>query len=129
MIEPLDGEDHYTEKLFKFSTLPTYYGRPIIPDRIKSRVEFGLNENQRYYLCPQSTNKFHPDIDRIFADILIADTNLINDPSFANMSNIEHSYQQLNIEARASKDSIKDVISRFDGPTKAKARIESQKGK
>ena len=73
LIEPLDGDDHYTEKLFKFSTLPTYYGRPLIPDRIKSRVEFGLNENQRYYLCPQSTIKFHPDIDRIFAEILMGD--------------------------------------------------------
>ena len=50
-----------------------------------------------------------------------ADTNLINEPSFANLSNIEHRYQQLNIEARASKDSIKDVISRFDKPTKSKS--------
>ena len=73
LIEPPDGDEHYTEKLFKFSTLPTHYARPQIPQQMKSRVEFGLDEKQRYYLSPQSTIKFHPDIDKIFAQILTGD--------------------------------------------------------
>ena len=73
MIEPPDGASHYTEQLFRFSNLPAYYRRPAIPESLKSRVDFGLEEKQRYYFCPQSTIKFHPDVDKIFADILKGD--------------------------------------------------------
>ena len=73
LIEPVDAKEHYSENLYCFSTLPTFYYRPNIPERLKSRAEFGFDEKQHIYFCPQSTIKFHPDVDKIFAQILIGD--------------------------------------------------------
>tara|TARA_B100000809_G_scaffold135744_1_gene133331 strand:- start:973 stop:2934 length:1962 start_codon:yes stop_codon:yes gene_type:complete len=73
LIEPADAKEHYSENLYCFSTLPTFYYRPNIPERLKSRAEFGLDENQHIYFCAQSTIKFHPDVDNIFAQILKGD--------------------------------------------------------
>jgi len=73
LIEPADAKEHYSENLNCFSTLPTFYYRPNIPERLKSRAEFGFDENQHIYICPQSTIKFHPDVDKIFAQILKRD--------------------------------------------------------
>ncbi len=75
LIEPRDGDQHYTETLRQFASLPTYYARPDLPSRLKSRDEFGLSEDQNLYLCPQSAIKFHPDIDNIFLQILESDQN------------------------------------------------------
>ena len=49
LIEPLDAEEHYSERLHRFSTLPTYYLRHKIPERLKSRADFGFDEKQRIY--------------------------------------------------------------------------------
>ncbi|HIB20478.1 MAG TPA: tetratricopeptide repeat protein [Rhodospirillales bacterium] len=73
LIEPADAKEHYSENLYCFSTLPTFYYRPNIPERLKSRAEFGFDEKQHIYFCPQSTIKFHPDVDKIFAKILKGD--------------------------------------------------------
>ena len=73
LIEPLDAEEHYSERLHRFSMLPTYYLRHKIPERLKSRADFGFDEKQRIYFCPQSAIKFHPDVDDLFAQILRED--------------------------------------------------------
>tara|TARA_A100000164_G_C21938349_1_gene789268 strand:+ start:1764 stop:3782 length:2019 start_codon:yes stop_codon:yes gene_type:complete len=68
--EPASGSEHYSEKLFKLNTLPTFYLPIQIPKKMKNRYELGLSSSCLIYLCPQNIIKYHPDIDIIFASIL-----------------------------------------------------------
>lgn len=72
LLEPDDGDGHYTEKLVRLASLPTYYARPPVPAQPPSRGRFGLDEST-LYLCPQNLRKFHPDFDPLVAGILRAD--------------------------------------------------------
>jgi len=71
LIEPDDGDAHYSERLIQLQSLPTYYFRPEVEPA--SRDCFELNERTHIYLCPQSLFKFHPDFDAVLAGILAAD--------------------------------------------------------
>ena len=77
LIESVEANKHYTEKLILFDNLPTYYQKPIVPERLKTRTEFGLDESKTIYFCPQTAFKFHPDIDVVFAQIIEQDPNAI----------------------------------------------------
>ena len=70
LTEPTTGSKHYSEKLYKLNTLPTFYLPIQIPKKMKKRTEFGLSSSCLLYLCPQNIIKYHPDIDFIFATIL-----------------------------------------------------------
>lgn len=70
LTEPTTGSKHYSEKLYKLNTLPTFYLPIQIPKKMKKRREFGLSSSCLLYLCPQNIIKYHPDIDFIFATIL-----------------------------------------------------------
>ena len=72
--EPLDAKEHYTERLFLPKRLVTYFYRPERPTEIASREKFGLSEDCKLYVCPQSIFKFHPDFDDILGKILRQDT-------------------------------------------------------
>lgn len=73
LIEREDAQDDYSESLVLFSRLPCYYYSRIIPKKIYSRQVFGLPEKARLYGCPQSLFKFHPDFDKILAQIAEGD--------------------------------------------------------
>ncbi|NQV57796.1 MAG: hypothetical protein HQ503_18180, partial [Rhodospirillales bacterium] len=75
LIETEIADDHYSEKLFRLSSLPTYYYFPDLPKIFKSRVEFGLPEDRNIYVCLQSVIKHHPDLDEIIGGILRGDKN------------------------------------------------------
>ena len=72
-LEPAQADGHYSERLVRLGTLPTFYYRPAKPARAKSRKELGLEEGCTLYLCPQSVYKLHPDFDEVIAGILKAD--------------------------------------------------------
>ncbi|MFC1491982.1 tetratricopeptide repeat protein [Nitrospinota bacterium] len=72
-LEPEGAEGHYSEKLVRFSSLPTYYYQPRISGPPRSRSFFGFAEDEHVYLCPQSLFKFHPDFDDPLGEILRAD--------------------------------------------------------
>ncbi|MFQ5904771.1 MAG: hypothetical protein ACE5JO_13895, partial [Candidatus Binatia bacterium] len=72
-LEPEGAEGHYSEKLVRFSRLPTYYYKPRILGAPKSRAFWGFSEDAHIYLCPQSLFKFHPDFDDYLGEILRAD--------------------------------------------------------
>ena len=72
-LEPPNAGTHYTEKLVRLRHLPLYYSRPVCRVPLKSRGEFGFNENQTLYLCPQSLFKLHPDFDEVIGQILQKD--------------------------------------------------------
>lgn len=73
LIEGEGAEAHYSERLYTMKSLPTRYARPEIPQRLKSRAEFGLEADKRVYLCQQSVIKHHPDLDLMIAEILRGD--------------------------------------------------------
>jgi protein O-GlcNAc transferase len=72
-IEPEDADHHYSERLIRFSRLPTCYEPLLIPDAIPTRAELGLAETGTLYGCPQSLFKFHPDFDAVLAAIAEGD--------------------------------------------------------
>ncbi|MEE3000158.1 MAG: tetratricopeptide repeat protein [Pseudomonadota bacterium] len=75
LIEIDGAGEHYSEKLYKLNTLPTYYYPIEIPSDLLTKSEFGCPPNLTLYLCPQSAIKHHPDLDFIFREILKADKN------------------------------------------------------
>jgi predicted O-linked N-acetylglucosamine transferase (SPINDLY family) len=72
-LEPPDAEAHYTEQLVLLENLPTYYIRPPAPSGPLTKDRFGLQENQRCYLCTQNLRKYHPDFDPLVGDLLRGD--------------------------------------------------------
>ncbi len=85
VIEPVDADEHYTEKLVQFDKLPCYYDPPETEKFQLPKSEFGFEETENIYICPQSLQKLHPSFDPFFGDILRNDPNgkiiLIRDKS------------------------------------------------
>lgn len=73
LLEPPGAQAHYSEKLVKFTTLPTYFYRPRLPQPLKTRGDFGLSDGDHIYLCVQNLLKFHPDFDPLVGQILRRD--------------------------------------------------------
>ncbi|QDU00084.1 tetratricopeptide repeat protein [Gimesia aquarii] len=73
LIEPEDAEEHYSEKLVQLNSLPSYYYRPSLPEKIKTRGAFGLSDDVHIYACPQTMFKIHPEFDQVLAGILRKD--------------------------------------------------------
>jgi CRISPR-associated protein Csy1 len=70
-MEPSDGTAHYCERLVLLPGLGTCYATPAV--RPATRVEFGLPDGERLYVCPHSLFKIHPDNDAVFAELLATD--------------------------------------------------------
>ncbi|MCR9255446.1 MAG: tetratricopeptide repeat protein [Alphaproteobacteria bacterium] len=71
-IERPGAEADYTEKLIRLPRLPAVYGRPA-PAQDMAGVRDPVAGLPRVYSCPQSTFKFHPDFDAVWAGILERD--------------------------------------------------------
>ena len=72
-IEPNNAQDHYSERLITMKSPCAYYYKPEVPAALKPRSEFGLDDADHLYLCPQTFFKFHPDFDAILSGILETD--------------------------------------------------------
>ena len=66
LMEPDNGQEHYTEKLVLLPNLGICIPKPKLPETLKSRSEFNLNEEAIIYLCCQSLFKYLPQYDYIF---------------------------------------------------------------
>ena len=73
LLEAEDADAHYSEKLVRLSTLPSYLIPPAAGTVKKGRVDFGLDPARRYYLVGQYLFKLHPDFDALLGAILAAD--------------------------------------------------------
>lgn len=70
LMEPVDGEKHYTEKLIRLKNLGIIFSPlPEDPRPPISREEFGLKENAVIYGCLQSIFKYLPQFDGVYAEI------------------------------------------------------------
>lgn len=77
LLEPADGDSHYTERLVRLPSLPTCYERPPAPlppaTPAARRRKFGGDAHTPIYLCGQNLRKIHPDFDGILGDLLARD--------------------------------------------------------
>jgi protein O-GlcNAc transferase len=73
-VEAEDADQHYSERLVRLDTpsIPAL-SKPLMPERLKSRSDFGLGEGAHLYVCPQSLFKLHPDFDTLVLEILRRD--------------------------------------------------------
>ncbi|WPB57985.1 tetratricopeptide repeat protein [Xylophilus sp. GOD-11R] len=74
-LEPPDAADHYSEQLHLLREVPqfSYYYRPPMPARLKTRADYGFADDEHLFICPQYVFKLHPDFDAIVEKILRAD--------------------------------------------------------
>ncbi len=73
LLEPDDGDSHYSETLIRLKHLPTCYPRPPVDEVPGDRARLGLPPSAHVYICPQNLMKFHPDFDRAVCRILTED--------------------------------------------------------
>jgi len=71
LMEPPDGDDHYSERLVRLPGIGIYYDKPAVPTVLfmRNRADFGLREQAIVYLSCQSIFKYLPDHDAVFAEI------------------------------------------------------------
>lgn len=74
LLDSAQAQDHYTEQLVRLPGLGISYDRPVLYANPKCRQDFGLDEAQHLYLCPQTLFKFHPEFDSILNQILSKDS-------------------------------------------------------
>ncbi|UZQ53645.1 tetratricopeptide repeat protein [Trichothermofontia sichuanensis B231] len=69
LMEPENGDEHYTEQLVRLPNISIAYEKPIVPEVENPRAEFGFAENDIIYLSCQSLFKYLPRYDFIFPAI------------------------------------------------------------
>ena len=73
ILEPSEGDVHFTEKLIRLKSPNIVFDRPEPVDERRERDVFDLPSNKNLYLCPQALYKFHPDFDPVLGKILRRD--------------------------------------------------------
>ena len=69
LMEPPDGEEHYTERLVRLPNLSIYYERSDLPPISLARADLELSETATVYWCGQSLFKYLPQFDQVFPRI------------------------------------------------------------
>ncbi len=69
LMEPDEGQDHYTEKLVRLPGLGIAYRKPDLPAQTKTRGDFSLASQGVLYLCCQSLYKYLPQYDLLLPRI------------------------------------------------------------
>jgi predicted O-linked N-acetylglucosamine transferase (SPINDLY family) len=71
LMEPEDGQNHYSERLIRLPGIGVCYRKPVIPRALltKPRGHFGLHEGRAVFWCGQSPFKYLPQHDDVFAGI------------------------------------------------------------
>jgi predicted O-linked N-acetylglucosamine transferase (SPINDLY family) len=69
LIEPAEGDAHYSEVLVRLPNIGFHYEPPEIPPATVTREELGLRASATAYWCPQSLFKYLPQHDAVFPRI------------------------------------------------------------
>jgi predicted O-linked N-acetylglucosamine transferase (SPINDLY family) len=69
LMEPPDGQDHYTERLVRLPNLSIYCEPIDPPSASKSRQDLGLRSNATVFWCAQALYKYLPQFDEVFPRI------------------------------------------------------------
>lgn len=71
LMEPVDGDAYYTEKLIRLPNLSIYYEPQTVSFNKRPRADFGLNEKAVLYWCCQVPLKYQPQYDEVFVKIAL----------------------------------------------------------
>jgi predicted O-linked N-acetylglucosamine transferase (SPINDLY family) len=71
LMEPDNGDTHYSEKLIRLPNISICYEQPCLPEMPKTRKQFGIEQNAFVYLSSQSVFKYLPQHDFIFPKITL----------------------------------------------------------
>ena len=74
LMEPLNGDEHYSEQLIRLPNLAFSFASIECPKSTKNRSDFQFKEDAIVYLCCQSLFKYLPQHDYIFPAIAQAST-------------------------------------------------------
>ena len=69
LMEPADGDEHYTERLIRLPNLGFSYTPPTVSDEEVSRKGLGLRETSTLYLCSHALFTYLPQYDDVFPRI------------------------------------------------------------
>jgi predicted O-linked N-acetylglucosamine transferase (SPINDLY family) len=69
LMEPPDGDDHYSERLVRLPNLSVYYDPLDLPPVALNRQELGLRAETTVFWCGQSLYKYLPQYDQVFPRI------------------------------------------------------------
>ncbi len=69
LMEPEDGQAHYSETLIRLPRLGTCFEKPVLPQQKRHRGDFGLRQDAVVYLTCQYLGKYLPQYDYLFAAI------------------------------------------------------------
>lgn len=69
LMEPDEGQNHYTEQLVRLPNISIHYLPPNYAVAQRTRKDFGLPEDKVLYCCAQSLFKYLPQFDCIFPHI------------------------------------------------------------
>ncbi len=75
LLEPANAQSHYREKLIRLPNIGIYFPEPEPIELVKTRRDYGLQEEQVIYLSCQSLFKYLPQYDYIFPAIAQRVTN------------------------------------------------------
>ena len=71
LMEPENGQEHYTEKLVRLPNLSIYYEPLDIDAAPLDRAHFGLRDDLPLFICTQSLFKYLPQYDEVFPRIAL----------------------------------------------------------
>ena len=69
LIEPENGQEHYTEQLIRLPNIGVSYPQPAIPAPTKTRADFGIKAEAVLYVSCQMLVKYLPQHDGLFTAI------------------------------------------------------------
>jgi predicted O-linked N-acetylglucosamine transferase (SPINDLY family) len=69
MMEPPNGDDHYSETLVRLPNIGVCVPKPLMFDLNKTRADYGLSNNRTIYVFPHSLFKPLPQYDWVFPAI------------------------------------------------------------
>ena len=71
LMDPPDGDRHYSERLIRLPGIGVNFPKPLLPRTsvAREREQFGFEQSAVVYLCWQSGFKYHPRYDDIFPAI------------------------------------------------------------
>ncbi len=72
-FELAEAQKYYSEQLVQLNHLMVCMRPPQLPDVLKTRADFGIREEAHVYFFPHTLIRVDPELDDIFAEILIQD--------------------------------------------------------
>lgn len=69
LMEPADGDAHYSERLIRLANLSVFYDAPQPSPAAMDRAAFSISSDRIVYLCCQNLSKYLPQNDDVFINI------------------------------------------------------------